>query len=148
MSLKTARRIAAQALGAGEARIRFKPDSLTKASEALTREDIRGLVKDGGIYALPQTGQTRLRGQHYHAQRKKGRKLGRGNKKGKMYSRVSQKEDWMLKVRAQRAYLAKLKEEKKIESADARHIYLMIKGRAFRGRSALEAHLREKKIIK
>ncbi len=148
MSLKTARRVAAYELGAGEARIRFKPESLTKAAEALTREDIRGLVKDGAIYADAPGGQTRLLGQHYDRQRKKGRKRGRGNRSGKMYSRISQKEDWMLRVRSQRRFLAKLKEEGKIAGADARHAYLMVKGRAFKGIGALEAHLKEKKMLK
>jgi len=148
MSLKTARRIAAYELGAGEARIRFKPDSLTKAAEALTREDIRGLVKDGAIYVSSQGGQTRLLGKHYHEQRKKGRKRGRGKRSGEKYSRVSGKEDWMIRVRSQRRFLAKLKGEGKIAGADARHAYLMVKGRAFKGIGALEAHLADRKMLK
>ena len=148
MSLKTAKRIAAYELDVGESRIKFKTENVSKAAEALTREDIRGLVKDGSIYAVAVSGQNRLRGKHYHDQKKKGRKRGRGNRKGKMYSRISQKDDWMVKVRSQRRYLAKLREEKKLVGADARRVYLMVKGRAFKGISAIEAYLKDKKLVK
>lgn len=147
MSMKTARRIAAYELGVGESRIQFKQANAQKAASALTREDIRGLIKDGSIYPSAPVGQTRLAGKMRHRQKRKGRRRGHGSRSGLASARTPPKEAWISKVRRQRAFLAALAEEKKLKRADARHIYRMVKGGAFRSVSALQAHLKERKLI-
>ncbi|MGC9005838.1 MAG: 50S ribosomal protein L19e [Candidatus Micrarchaeia archaeon] len=41
-------------------RVRIKPDSLGKVKEALTREDVKALIKDGIVYKVPPKGNASL----------------------------------------------------------------------------------------
>jgi large subunit ribosomal protein L19e len=148
MANQTVRRIAAQILGVGESRIRFKNEAASRISEALTREDIRSLIKDGSVFALPAFGVSRIRGREKAAQKKKGRRSGKGSKKGTFTSRGGGKRAWISKVRAQRAYLKSLLAEKKISSQSFRKMYMMVKGNAFKGVKILETHLKDTKLLK
>lgn len=148
MAMNSVRRIASGILGVGESKIRFKPDSLSKISEALTREDIRALIKDGSIIALQKRGVSRVRGMAKRNQARKGRRFGAGSKKGTSSSRKGSKEAWMEKVRAQRRHLFSLLESGKISRVAFRKTYRMVKGNAFKGVKMLETHLREGKLLK
>jgi len=51
-----------------------------------------------------------------------------------------------VRVRSLRVTLGKLKDEGKVNSANARKLYLMIKGRAFRGIANMLAYIKENKL--
>lgn len=146
--MNTVRRIASGMLKVGENKVRFKPDSLSKIAEALTREDVRSLIKDGAVFAIPPRGVSRARGREKQRQKAKGRRMGKGSRKGTPSARKSGKETWMQKVRAQRAHLRDLVAEKKISRKSARKVYLMVKGNAFKGVKILDTHLRDSKLLK
>ncbi|MCX8197152.1 MAG: 50S ribosomal protein L19e [Candidatus Micrarchaeota archaeon] len=148
MGTTTIRRIAAQLLQVGENKVRFKPDAQSKISEALTREDIRALISEGAIYSVSLRGVSRARARKQHEAKKKGRRRGIGTKKGSKGARQNPKIAWIAKVRAQRRYLRGLVQQGRIEKSIARKIYLMVKGNAFRGVKALEAYLKDNKLLK
>ncbi|MFH1285649.1 MAG: 50S ribosomal protein L19e [Candidatus Micrarchaeota archaeon] len=148
MGSKTIRRLAASVLGVGENRIKMSPTETTRLNEALTREDVRGLIRDGVVYAEAKKGVSRARGRRKHEQKKKGRRRGVGSRKGGKYSKVSRKEIWMSKVRAQRRVLRELDADGKLKSESFRSVYLMIKGGAFKGKAQLESYLVTNKLMK
>jgi large subunit ribosomal protein L19e len=148
MAMNTVRRIASEVLGVGESKVRFKNEAISKISDALTREDIRTLVKDGSIFAIAKRGVSRIRGREKQAQKKKGRRTGSGSKKGTHSARKSDKETWMHKVRAQRRFLRNAVEGGKVARESSRKIYMMIKGNAFKGVKLLEIYLKDNKLMK
>ncbi|MEM4389827.1 MAG: 50S ribosomal protein L19e [Candidatus Micrarchaeia archaeon] len=147
MSIQSVRRMASDILGVGTSRIRILPAEVKKASEALTRDDVRALIKQGIIYVLPKVSPSRARAKALHIQRKKGRRRGLGKRKGLKYARVARKTIWMNKVRAQRALLKELAASNKLVKG-ARRIYHMIKGMAFKSRASLLAYLKENNLVK
>jgi large subunit ribosomal protein L19e len=139
MSAGTIKRLAADIFGVGTNRIRIKAGEKSRAMEALTREDVRGLIEDGAVYKI------RYVGPRTKPPRKK---KGPGKRKGRKYSRKSAKEAWMERLRAQRKYLGELVESGEVEKKDKRKIYLKIKGGAFRGKKALRVYLGENGMLK
>jgi large subunit ribosomal protein L19e len=148
MSLQTVRRIAADVLGIGENRIKIKHGEEAKVGEALTREDVRGLLSQGLVYAVPVKGVSRALGRMHDAQKKLGRRRGHGSRKGTKYSKISKKEIWMSKVRGQRKFIKTLKDASKVDNKTYRSIYLMVKGKAFKGKAQIETYLKENKLMK
>ncbi|MCX8194632.1 MAG: 50S ribosomal protein L19e [Candidatus Micrarchaeota archaeon] len=147
MAMATVKRIASELLGVGKSQIRFKPDSLQKIEEALTREDVRSLIKEGAVYALSPRGACRLRRKKKAGQLRKGRRSGTGTRKGSAGARMGNKKFWIARVRAQRKYLRILVSENRLPPKEARRMYWMIKGNAFRGVRALETFLHENKLL-
>jgi large subunit ribosomal protein L19e len=139
MSAETVKRLAADILKVGRNRIRIKEGEYARAMEALTREDVRGLIKDGAVYRM------RYVGPRTKPPRKK---KGRGKRKGKKYSRKGAKEGWMEKLRSQRKYLDELLDSGEVGQEDKRRVYLKIKGGAFKGKKALRTWLGENGILR
>jgi len=147
MATTTVRRIASEVLKVGESKVRFKNGSMKKIEEALTREDIRALIKEGSIYAIARRGVSRARGRAKRSQIKKGRRGGMGSRKGTPSARLDAKGAWIAKVRAQRRFLAALAGKGQIAPESVRKIYLMIKGNAFKSVKILETYLRDNKLL-
>jgi len=147
MATTTVRRIASEILKVGESKVRFKSDSMKKIEEALTREDIRMLIKEGTIYKIEKRGVSRARGMGKRSQIKKGRRGGMGSRKGTPSARLDAKDAWIAKVRAQRRFLSALVENKQIAPESVRKIYLMVKGNAFKSVKILETYLRDNKLL-
>ena len=141
MSIKTVRRIAAEILHRGENKIKIKASEITKVKEALTREDVRGLIKEGIVYKLRKQGVSRARAKQRHKQKKKGRQKGAGKRKGNVKKRP--KKQWMAKARLQRKILAYLSKNGLIDSSDRKIIYYRIKGGFLRSKAALVKYLNE-----
>ncbi len=81
-SLSNQKRLAAEVLGVGESRIWLDPEKLTDVANAITREDVRGLIKDGTVKHKQAQGISRGRARGNDAKRKKGHKTGQGTRKG------------------------------------------------------------------
>ena len=148
MAISTVRRIAAKLLGAGESRIRIKPEEVKRAEEALTTDDVRQLVKEGVVWAVRVKGVPRIRAKIKHAKKKKGRRTGSGSKKGAKYSRVSKKEQWKLKTRSQRKMLKRLKDSNQLNEGVYRGAYRMLKGNAWRSNAAMLAYFKDAKWLR
>ncbi len=140
MSVHTVKRLAADIMKIGMNRVRIKPDSMAKIKEALTREDVKALIKDGIVYKVPPKGNASLN--------KRTKKKRAGKRKGTKYSRKGRKSAWMERIRSLRAYLANLVKEGKMEKGRKREVYSKIKGGHFKGKRPLYAYLKEAGYIK
>jgi len=72
--LSNQKRIAADVLKVGASRVWLDPDKLTDVVNAITREDIRGLIKDGTIKPKQARGISRGRARGNDVKRKKGQR--------------------------------------------------------------------------
>ena len=148
MKLDTQKRIAADVLKCSTKRVVFDTEALESISEAITKEDIRVLIKDGAIRKKPVQGQSRVRANKRLEQKRKGRRSGPGTHKGKKTARLPSKEDWMSRVRAQRKLLKQLKEDGVISTQDYRDLYGKSKGGFFRSRRHINLYIDEHNMRK
>jgi len=148
MGIATIRRIASDLLGVGENRVKIKPEEIKKVEEALTRDDVRSLIKEGVIYAERKKGVSRIKAKIKIEKKKAGRSRGTGSRKGKKYSRIMKKLAWMRRVKAQRALLKKLRLENKLKEGAYRTAYMMIKGGAFRSKGSMLSHLKDSGLLR
>jgi len=148
LNLRAKKKLAARVLGVGESRIWIDPKRAGDVDAALTREDIKRLVKDGAIRVKKKRGVSRGRIRELRAKKEKGRRSGPGSRKGARHAREPRKERWIQMVRPLRRRLRELKKEGLISSAEYRRLYRMVGGGMFRSRAHLEAHLREKGVLK
>lgn len=142
------KRVAADILDVGESRVWMDPDRSAEVSTAITRDDVRRLIDSGAIKAKPKKSVSRARARKNQKQRKKGRQRGPGSRKGAKQGRKSNKREWISKVRPLRRKLRKLRDEGKIDSSVYRTLYRKVKGGAFRSKSHLETHLKDKGLLK
>lgn len=147
-TLSTQKRIAADILKVGESRIWIDPKSLEEVAEAVTREDVKKLIKRNVIQRKNKKGNSRGRYKKLKAQRDKGRRKGPGSRKGTRNAREPSKERWIKNVRAMRRKLRELRESGKIDRTVYREYYGKIKGGVFRNTSQLVTHLRDYGILK
>jgi len=122
MSLKAQKRMAAKILKCGENRVYFDPYLIDEIKMAITREDIRNLVKEGIILKKYKKGNSKYRKNVRHERKKKGRARGLGKRKGTKYARLPKKKRWMNRIRPQRRELKKLRDRKLITTATYRKI--------------------------
>ncbi len=139
MSIKTVRRLAASILKVGEERVYIDPSQLKDVSSALTREDVKELIKKGVIKRKPVVGKHRG---------KLRKRKNAGRRKGPKYSRKSKKEIWMERVRALRKLLKELISSGKLPKEHKKSIYSRIRGNTFRGKKSLLNYLKEHKLLK
>ena len=111
MTLKSRRRIAAVVLKVGENKVWFDTERLSDIKEAITKEDIRDLVKEGAIKAKKVKGISKGRFRKRLKQKKKGLRKGTGKRKGKRISKKWGKKVWMKKVRVLRRVLTEQRSE-------------------------------------
>lgn len=138
MNISNKKVMAAKVLGVGVNRVRIDPNNLERVADAITRDDIRALIKEGIIWAEPAKGVSRGRIRKKKAQKKK-RGRGSGSKKGSIGARLPRKRLWVTKVRAMRRYLKKAKEKGDITNDVFNKLYLQIKG----GQIRSVKHLKE-----
>jgi large subunit ribosomal protein L19e len=126
--------MAADILGIGESRVKFNPSRIKEADKALTRYDVRNLIKAGVVTKLPVQGRKK---------NPKKQKQGQGSRKGALKARRGDKDLWMAKVRAQRALLTRLLEEGVLDPQLKRKLYGRIKSGLFRSKRALILYLKD-----
>jgi large subunit ribosomal protein L19e len=141
MNLSTQKRIAAQVMKVGATRVWFDPNRLDEIKEAITKADIRSLVNDKAIQPRPETGISRFRTRKHNAQKKKGRRKGQGSRQGSRRARLPRKDEWMNKIRSQRAMLKKLRDDGMITKQTYRQTRGKAKGGFFRSRRHIQLHL-------
>ena len=141
--LSTQKRLAAEILGVGVSRIWIDPKRISDVEEALTRDDIRRLIKEGVIRALPARSPSRERWRKRHEARKKGRHRGPGRRKGEATARRDPKEEWMHRIRKMRRYLRYLRDHGVIDRRTYRKLYMWAKGGMFPTFASLQRWLEE-----
>lgn len=136
--LTNQKRIAASLLKCGVHRVWFDPEKSTDIQNAISREDIRGLIGEGAIKAEQIRGVSRGRARAKMAKRSYGHCKGPGRRKGAAGARNPSKDRWMQKIRAIRRSLRELRESGTVD----RHIYRVLYRKAAGGQYRSVAHLK------
>lgn len=146
MNLSSQRKLASAVLDCGVHRVWIDPERADEISMAITREEIRKLIKDKAIKALPKNTTSRGRARILAEKKKKGRRVGQGSKRGAKYAIVTRKTRWMNKIRAQRKKLVKLRESRIISVSTYRSLYRKAKGGEFRSVAELERYVNDNNL--
>lgn len=147
MRLGNQKTVSAKLLGVGKSKVWFDSEHMTEIKEAITKEDIRALIRKRVIQNRPELGQSHVRARKRLTQRRKGRQKGAGTRKGSRGARLNKKTAWMNLVRSQRAFLKELKVKELISVPIYRNLYSKIKGGYFRNRRHIKLYLTEHKLF-
>jgi len=142
------KRLGAKILKCSPQRVWLDPEHLDEIKEAITRFDVRRLIKQGLIRELPIQGHGKFWSRARKAQKRKSRRAGHGSRKGKQSARRNPKEDWMARVRLQRDLLKRLKTGGKLAHKDFTDLYQKSKGGFFRSLHHLKLYLEEQNLVR
>lgn len=147
MRLTVQRRLAATLFKCSGKKVWFDNDRLEDIKEAITKQDVKGLIAEGAIRAKPMTSISRGRARENKKQKAKGLRKGTGSRKGKKTARLPKKVAWMSKVRVQRAFLKELREKKIITPTVYQKLYLKSKGGFFRSKRHIKLYIEDQKLV-
>ncbi|MEM3476772.1 MAG: 50S ribosomal protein L19e [Candidatus Micrarchaeaceae archaeon] len=142
MSIKLTKRIASSIMHRGVSAIKIAAGSEKNASEAITRSDVKELIKSNKIYAVKAKKNISRYGKELNKKREQGRRRGKGSKKGTKKTRLGFK--YIKEIRAQRRILSSLKAEKIIDNEAYKRFYALSKGGSFPTKLSLINHIRSK----
>jgi len=142
------KRLASQILKCSPKRIWIDPGSKDEIKEAITKIDIRSLIKKGLIKRKPVRSISRVRARKKAVQKRKGKQKGFGSRKGRKTARLPKKSEWMNRIRLQRLFLKRLRDKKIIDRGTYRELYLKSKGGFFRSKKHVKLYIDEHKLVK
>lgn len=128
MNLKKKKLLAARTFGVGESRIKFLEPRLDEIKEALTKQDIKDLHRDGAIVVLPIKGRQKI------GQKKRNR--GAGNVRKKVNKR---KKVYVKLTRKLRKHLSEI--QGKLSKKEKEELRKKIKNKEFKSKSDFKAHI-------
>ncbi len=134
MNLTKKKRIAAAALKIGINRVIFDKERVNEIKEAITKQDMRDLFKDGAIRI------SSVKGRHKKEKRER-RREGRISKKVKVGKR-----GYVLKIRKLRAYLKMLRGRQEITGERYRKLRNYAKSGIFKDLKHMISYLKENEI--
>jgi large subunit ribosomal protein L19e len=134
------KKLAAQILKVGKSRVWLDPSKQKDIEAAITKADVRKLIKKGYIKALPEK-------LHKPKERKK-KKRGPGSRKGAKGAILPEKRRWIRTVRPLREMLKELRDSGQIDRPTYRRLYKLVKGGMFRSRSHLRIYLEQHDLLK
>jgi large subunit ribosomal protein L19e len=140
MSLRGQKRLAAELLGGGLNRVWIDPEESDRVQSAITRDEIKKLIREGRIQLLPKTGVSRGRIRARSGRRKKAGSRKGGQKPGK--------EAWVLKIRAIRRHLRWLRDKRQLGPGNYKNLLSMAKGGAFRSGSHIDEYVRAHQMLR
>jgi large subunit ribosomal protein L19e len=133
MNLSKKKELAKRTFGIGKDRIVFVESRLEDIKEAITKQDIRDLMKDGAIIIRDVGGRKKIR---------KKSNRGTGNiRKGR---RVV-KRDYIILTRKLRKHAAEMKKSGEISKDSFKDIRKKIRNKTFRSKAHLREHIGELK---
>jgi large subunit ribosomal protein L19e len=133
MNLNKKKALAKRTLGVGEKRIVFVESMLEDIKDAITKQDIRELHREGAILIKEVRGRKIKK-------RKKSRSTGNVRKKVN-----TRKRDYVILTRKLRNYLSEMKKRGEISKEDVEDIRKKIRNKAFRSKAHLKEYLGGKK---
>jgi large subunit ribosomal protein L19e len=148
MRLTLQRRLAAQIFTCSPKRVWFDDEKINEIKEAITKEDIKDLIREGAIRAKPIKSISRGRARKIHTQKTGGKRKGHGSRKGRAGARLPRKESWMLKIRVQRKFLQELKAHESVTIEDYHDLYKKSKGGFFRSTRHMKLYMEEHGLFK
>ena len=131
MNLEKKKNLAAKTLKVGKNRIIFIESRLDEIKEAITKQDIKDLYKEGAITIKGIVGRKRIA--------KKKKKIGAGNVRKKVNKR---KQEYIKITRKLRKYASGLKEQGKLSVEDVVEIRKRVRNRYFRSLSSLKEYIK------
>ncbi len=143
MNMNSAKRIAAKKLNIGVSKLKVEPTAQKKVKEAITGQDINGLIKEG-TFATSFKGQSKGRARELQGKKKKGRRKGIGTRKGTRNARTNKRDAWIVRARSQRKYILILLKDAKVDKVQYRDLYKKIKGGFFRSKGHIDSYLSKK----
>jgi len=127
MNLNKKKSLAIRTLKVGKERIVFLKPRLDEIKEAITKQDIRDLQKEGAIVIKEIKGKKKV-------EKKNNRSVGNIRKKVNR-----RKQDYVIMTRKLRKYVVEMKKQGKLSQEDVVDIRKKIRNKAFRSK----AHLKE-----
>ena len=110
--LSNQKRLAADELDVGKNRVWFDPDEQGEIADAITRDDVRGLIDRDIIQTKGEKrSNSRGRARERNEKRAYGHRKGHGSRKGTANARQNTKDEWRSRIRAQRRRLRELRDE-------------------------------------
>jgi large subunit ribosomal protein L19e len=146
--LRNQRRMSATLLKCGVNRVWMDHDRIDEIAKAVTKDDIRVLIRGKAIKCRQINGISSGRKKYIAHQKKKGRRTGPGSRKGAKHARLTKKKRWIKTIRPIRSFLKSLRDDSKIDKKNYRLYYRKAKGGEFRSRQHLQSHLISDNIIK
>lgn len=128
MNLKKKKLLAARTFGVGSEKIVFSNSRLDEIKEAITKQDIRDLHKEGAITIKNANGRRKK------IVKKKKRSVGNVKKKVK-----TRKKDYMISTRKLRKHVAEIKE--RLTQKELEDVRKKIKNRFFKDKNHLKEYL-------
>ena len=130
MKLDLKKKLAVKTLGVGKEKIIFNNSRLDEIKEAITRQDIRDLVKSGAIVIKEN------RGRKTNIKRKTRRKAGSIKVKVKQ-----RKQEYVKLIRKLRNYLKELKKQGKLDGKKYKELRAQARNRKFKSKRNLRESL-------
>jgi len=148
MNIRSQKMLAAKIMKVGLSRVKVTPGGEKDISDAITRNDIRGLIAKGIITKAEKKGTRKADSKSRRSQKKRGRRKGHGSRKGSMYARKPKKRVWIERVRPLRKFLRELRDSGRLDRNNYRKLYSSVKGGSFRSKKHLLYHLKEHELMK
>ena len=148
MNIANQKRLAAKVASVGTGRVILVPERISEIKDAITKADIRTLIKSGAIRIMPKSSPSRIRTKIRFAQKKRGRRRGCGARKGGKNARTPSKQAWVRKIRLIRAMLKHLRNADKITAQVYADSYRKAKGNFFRDKGHMLVYLQQNKLMK
>ena len=145
-SLLSQRKMAAEILKVGINRVWIDPEALDEVEKAVTKEDIKKLIKERKIWKKPVRGVSRHRARERAEKRRKGRRRGPGKKKGAKKARMGGSMVWVMRIRAIRRILRRLKMTGIISQRTYNRLRRLAKAGVFRSKAHVIAYIKEHRL--
>jgi len=134
MNLSKKKALAARTLNVGVRRIVFVKSRLEEIKEAITKQDIKDLQKEGAIIVKE------IKGRKKNLNKKIKRSAGNIRKKVK-----KRKAEYVIMARKQRKYIHELKNQGKLSREEAQDIRKKIRNKYFKSLGGLKEYVRRDK---
>jgi len=129
MNLRNKKELTKRALKVGKDRIMFVTSRLGDIKEALTKQDIRDLKKDGAIVVKDIRGRKKVR---------KVNNRSTGNIRKKVSTR---KQDYVIMTRKLRRYVSEMKKQGNVTHDEYKDIRKKIRNKAFKSKANLKEYI-------
>jgi large subunit ribosomal protein L19e len=147
MDLSNQRRMASEILKCGQNRIYMNPNNLEDIAEAVTRGDVKKLIKEDVIKARQKMGISSGRKKSRMKQKEAGKRKGHGSRKGSKYARFPKKRRWIQTIRPIRKTLKEFRADGTITSDTYRYYYRHASGGIFRSAGHMKSHMQTEKVL-
>ncbi len=137
------RRMAAEILRCGINRVWIDPEALSDVEAAVTREEIKKLIKERKIWKRPIRGTSHHRANIRAEKRRKGRRRGPGKRKGSKKTRMGGSYVWVIRIRAIRRTLRALRNAGIITPNTYSKLRRMAKAGVFKSKAHVVSYIKE-----